>query len=783
MPAKTASSELFNRAMSDILRSRSGDSNSLVLLIKSDGKILDFLSIPDNRHTIIFQELLLKKDLNSFFDFSSVSGKAQESVLVQNKPFEWNFYDEFFTTLPLSKLFLRHVGKDQYIGHLTFYQYIPEFYGHNATILIFTHAHKDILLGYTPMALFQYFRPDYPSPTDLLGQPLNRILTPSPKEIQLNEAAGLGKNPFQDLKPRVQVDFSRPGDLEKIEFSHTDGFTWLSNQAAWENTSESIAFITLKTPVNSMQCDFALTVTLEGGDKNLPVITIGEQYFDENRLPDNHGYLAGPDYTKRQWALKRYGFMCTCTPMKAIDTGPHTLRLGKIGHTLVCTLDNVTVFTFFDNEYLHHEKTYLSLGLRNRCSTRLRGMQLEIRDHKSGQDRPDRSVVQIRTAPDRHYTLDRFYNFTLSQDRFHHVAGYFLSDISALQQKIQVLDTRVQHHARREKKLMAQLRREKLEDSLVGSSRTLAAIKQVAETVAPSSATVLIEGPTGAGKEVVARYIQAISPRKEKPFVKVDCATIPPNLIESHLFGHEKGAFTGAHERSIGMFEKAHTGTLFLDEVGNLTPEVQAKLLQFLNDFTVSRIGSSEPIKLDVRCIAASNIPLLEMVKSGRFREDLYYRINVIRIKVPSLRERKEDLTELCDHFIKQFNRENKKGIKGITPEALKIMESHTWPGNIRELRNAIHRAVLFSHGEFIEANAIHLQSGAAAPSPAPGRKPHSAFQMDLTDRDYVTSLLKEHAGRVNQVAAALGVSRMTLYRYLKKTGIDSKTFRRGFGQ
>ncbi len=246
-------------------------------------------------------------------------------------------------------------------------------------------------------------------------------------------------------------------------------------------------------------------------------------------------------------------------------------------------------------------------------------------------------------------------------------------------------------------------------DNIVGESPAMRRIFDIVRKVAPSNATVLILGETGTGKELIAEAIHRNSARKEGPFVKVNCAALPENLLESELFGHERGAFTGADRQRIGRFELANEGTLFLDEIGTMSLATQAKVLRVLQEREFERLGGTRTIRSDVRLIAATNRDLEEAIEAGEFREDLYYRLNVVTIRMPPLRERKEDIIPLATTFLERFARDMKKPLRGFSPGALRVLTRYNWPGNIRELENTIERAVLMSDGEIIEPRDIAL--------------------------------------------------------------------------
>src|SRR5438093_1097527 len=251
------------------------------------------------------------------------------------------------------------------------------------------------------------------------------------------------------------------------------------------------------------------------------------------------------------------------------------------------------------------------------------------------------------------------------------------------------------------KALRRQLREHGAFGSIIGNDAEMRKMYQVVEQAAPTSASVLITGESGTGKELVAQTIHQLSPRASFPFVAINCAAIPETLLESEIFGHEKGAFTGAAERRAGCFELADRGTLFLDEIGEMTPQTQVKLLRVLQERTFRRVGGRTEQSVDVRGLAATNIDPVEAVRSGKLREDLFYRLNVFSFRLPTLRERPDDLPLLVQAFINEFNARNQKSIAGVDHEALHILEQYTWPGNVRELRNVIERATILAPGPF----------------------------------------------------------------------------------
>jgi DNA-binding NtrC family response regulator len=302
---------------------------------------------------------------------------------------------------------------------------------------------------------------------------------------------------------------------------------------------------------------------------------------------------------------------------------------------------------------------------------------------------------------------------------------------------------------------------------LLASSARMRAIRRIIEEVASTNAAVLVRGESGVGKEVVARAIHAASPRHDQPFVKVNCAALPADLLESELFGHEKGAFTGAYRRKPGKFEFANKGTIFLDEIGDLPRALQAKLLHVLQDFEFSRIGGRELIRVDARVIAATNADLAAEVEAGRFRRDLLFRLNTVEIHLPSLRERREDIPLLAAHFLERIAGRYRKPIRGFEPAAMEQLLVHPWPGNVRELEHAVERAVLMATGDTIRVADLGLR-----PPSSGGGASLDELSLEEVERILIRKALDRYAGNVSQAAEALGLSRSALYRRFRRHGL-----------
>ena len=340
-------------------------------------------------------------------------------------------------------------------------------------------------------------------------------------------------------------------------------------------------------------------------------------------------------------------------------------------------------------------------------------------------------------------------------------------------------------------------------DDLIGSGPAMQMVKRLGERAARSSIPVLITGESGAGKEVIARAVHGCSDRSGRPFVAVNCGAIPENLVESILFGHEKGSFTGANEKHLGKFQEANGGALFLDEVGELPLDVQVKLLRALQESEIDPVGAKRPVKVDVRILSATNRDLSQAVAEGRFREDLYYRLNVFPIEAPALRHRREDIPALTETFIRRFNLEEGRRVAGASPETLALLCAFDWPGNVRQLENAVYRAIILADAPYLQPHDFPAISGLSLPpaaevaTPAPiqpspiptmselaAELPRNAPVQILDERGHLRTLedierdliqlaIEIYAGHMSEVARRLGIGRSTLYRKVREQGLE----------
>jgi DNA-binding NtrC family response regulator len=313
-----------------------------------------------------------------------------------------------------------------------------------------------------------------------------------------------------------------------------------------------------------------------------------------------------------------------------------------------------------------------------------------------------------------------------------------------------------------------------IDAEIISASAEMEAVKKMILKVARSSSTVLIRGESGTGKELIARAIHNQSPRVTEMFQAVNCAAINENLLESELFGHEKGSFTGAHAEKKGLFEVADRGTLFLDEIAELDIAMQAKLLRALQEREIRRVGGTRPIKIDVRVVAATNRDLRAMVADGRFRDDLYYRINVLSVDVPPLRERRDDIPVLINYFLKKHTRNTSRLVRGLTPETRKMMLDYSWPGNVRQLESAIERAILLCEGDLITVEDLPLEVRQESRPQAEGafKLPPEGISFEDVERDLITQAMEQSDYNITKAAKLLGLTFRTLQYRLEKFGI-----------
>jgi len=358
-------------------------------------------------------------------------------------------------------------------------------------------------------------------------------------------------------------------------------------------------------------------------------------------------------------------------------------------------------------------------------------------------------------------------------------AFYFVKKPFELEEITSLLDKAIEHgRLIRDYKRLQNIASEMYSFSgIIGRSKKMKEIFEIIKLVASTDVTVLIEGESGTGKELVARAIHVNSPRKDKNFVPVNCSALPETLLESELFGYKKGAFTGAATSKPGLFEEADGGTLFLDEIGSTSPAFQSKLLRVLEDGMFYHLGSTKPVKVDVRIITATNVPLEEAVQKNLFREDLFYRLNVVKLRLPPLRERRNDIPLLVNHFLEYYAKKHNKNIKGVSDKTLALLVNYHWPGNVRELENVIERAVILTTTDTIDEHLLPDKIDKADITPSETEIMNYEKAKEIFERNYLTNLLRHTKGNVSLAARIAGQARQNLYIKFKQLGINPKDF------
>ena len=398
----------------------------------------------------------------------------------------------------------------------------------------------------------------------------------------------------------------------------------------------------------------------------------------------------------------------------------------------------------------------LDLGLPPRAQGTEEGFSILREIHEA---EPATKVIVITGRDERGFALQ-----AVAQGAY----DYFCKPVQIDELKV-VLRRAFQLHGleRENRELQRRLGTQGIED-LIGASEAMQQVFAAVRKLAPTDAPVLVLGESGTGKELVARAIHRLGVRAEEPFVAINCGAIPENLLESELFGHEKGAFTGAHAQRKGRIELAHGGTLFLDEIGELPLALQVKLLRFLQEHKVQRVGGRQDVVVDARVISATNADLKAAMREGRFRDDLYYRVAVVTVPLPLLRDRGEDVFVLARTFLDREAAQTKKKISGFTPEALRAIEIHAWPGNVRELENRVRRAVVMADSPFVSPADLELEIGVGESAQSLGLRE----TRENVERDTIRKALARNRGNVSQTATELGISRPTLYGLMDKLGI-----------
>jgi DNA-binding NtrC family response regulator len=541
-------------------------------------------------------------------------------------------------------------------------------------------------------------------------------------------------------------------------------FSLESGTLSWKTPlSDQMRFLHVNIPLNHDRCDYQLSfkATLDQG--TFPCLITRAETINP---PDNFGFLFGPHPAGPALILKQSGITVQETRFPDINNMTEAqFSLEKRNNRMIYSVNGIPAITYLEEYQLPAVPgDHLAFLVRPGTACAVNNMRLFLSRPGETAIPPVFAVLKNRLG----------YKYRVHREPFEFGVrafyAYRLENVTSFEKKISQLkrERDLFHDSLRGREAMA---------AYVGQNARVVQIKDTLQTLSQSARSVLFTGETGTGKEVLANLFHALSGKARAPYVKVDCSTLPPTLLESELFGYEPGAFTGAASRHLGKFEQAQHGTLYLDEVSNISMETQAKLLGVLEDFRITRLGGNEPVQLDLAVVASSNRPLEALIKQNAFRPDLFYRLSRFRIDVPPLRERMDDIPHLARHFLDQANREYRKKVKGITEAGYKKLYSHTWPGNIRELKNVIFKAVLFTEARMIGPKDLDIIELGRGPAAVPGRALRYQGARDMT-RQGLEAALKQCRGNVFAVVEKLGVARGTVYNKMRKFGLDPDAFR-----
>lgn len=729
---------------------------NLHLFFDGQGRIRDLMAAENFPYPSLAAEFNMSRNIGEYFDFRanlprirklkrlfSIRGCEPEAELfvrlrILKNPVRPEDPEMFFTGLPIAVITICRVETGLYYGLLQLSRFLPNTFPQRPNGMLFIDK-SERLAGFNETFLGFFARAGM-RPEELLYKPVGEFLSPTPVRIQ---ADLIKKAPLPD--PHFMTVLYDGWQPQTIEAGRAD------------------SVITLPPDIDTRR-DFMVEMEFRPVCGSLPLLALGDKEMGRFG-PDVKGYLVGPHISGGQYAVKRKGVI-QWMEGTVERPGRVAYRLHKVGQAFILDVNNERKMSFCDLNFLHKTEGRLSLYIRNQSACRIEKVRILQETQVRRFSDAGQPITRLRTPGQEAFIVSPMDCPGLSSN-FPEVRAYSLDNVTEMQVRLERLEE--------ERRLY--LSTAGAVGQLVGESPRLAVVREIAGRVARSDATVLIQGETGTGKEVVASYIHRQSARENGPFVKVDCSTIPRELMESELFGHEKGAFTGAAERRLGHFERADQGTLFLDEIGNLSLTVQAKLLHFMQDRTVTRVGGRGPLRLDVRIIVASNVPLQELVGKGAFRQDLYYRIEVVTIDLPPLRERREDIPDLCRHFIRLLNNRYGRSVTDLSPAAYEKLFAWHWPGNIRELKNVLERAVIFSDDAVIPPERVTLSAARSAVEGGVSLKRKRPLKG--LDAAVLGDLFRRHGGVAAKAAAELGVSRRALYYRMKSLGLSAHSLRR----
>jgi DNA-binding NtrC family response regulator len=753
--------------------------NEILILLTSKGTIKD-LQIKDYQQSSwssydYYKKILPKTDIRDYYDLPKNKGikdiatpldKVESLIprtklfLTQNVFYSKNKYENhmtffnFYATLPYSRLYINYSDDIGFFGIIRFNELgtITDYYRASPIIVL---SNEGIMKGVNGVFL-DIFKAKNLSASDILDNSVDKYMRPSP----------------------FQAICGNPDDFNAI-LKEPWQFRYVMNKLSqsWQQVSLQPykGIIQLKEPLDNTEVDVKLEFEVTVKKGLLPSVILNGVKDYARFFPDYNGYQIGPDPGNPVFQFKKEGFVAFWADYKPVlSKGRHTVTIVRRNNYLAYFLDQKLMVGYRDPSPCTSEESFQYIHKRENDDIILHGLKVyTLPVHASSN--MDFNEVTFFTGKENAYRFQTMCNDSLrfGKELFY---AFILHDISFLKKNIALLQKARVHIARdRDKYKALALGEDAKQDLFIGENPDMLRLKKDARKVAASPMTVLVEGETGTGKEILAKYIHDNSPQRTGPFVKVDCSTLPGSLLESELFGVEKGAFTGAVERREGKLEAAKGGTLFLDELANLNAPTQAKFLNFLQDFTLERLGSTKKIKVETRLIAATNVPLKDLVDQGRFRHDLYYRLATVKFLLPPLRDRRDDITRLCTHFLKHYNEKFNRSIKGFTPAGFQRLMAYDWPGNVRELENVIQKAVLYCEKDVIDRDQIDLPLDQAKAVDQKEEIIIPKGDARAFTREHIVALLKRNNYIIERAAKAGNISRTTLFRKIKKFNIRTK--------
>ncbi|MBL8024944.1 MAG: sigma-54-dependent Fis family transcriptional regulator [Fibrobacteres bacterium] len=766
----------INSIISDLRHPVIQQLRDALFLVDEKGSILKHWNTSDDLPDSIAAILLEKKIITDIFDFDGIKDLRQLdfskgsyiSYATQDHFLHHIRSIGFYTRQPVVRLTLNPVNGDQFLASVSItksYKAASDPYGGG---LIWINAKNGKIEGISSV-IYSSLKSTFPKPYDLLGISAEEIISPTPEEIikgGLNASPAPSDDRFATIVTG-DMFLSRP---ELFEAEKTMPVSGDDRSLMWENKRGNYDFFRIKTPFAPLSQDFFLEIDFEIVKGRWPLFIFGIR--NPYVFPDAYGYTAGYMDNEEIFFFKKEGHKIEDSKISFYENSKSfKVRFIKNGQNIHLRVNGRIVLEYHDIDFIRVEQFYPYVGIRPESALKIKNFSVgyKKRDLKEDVREP---VIRLKAKDELYYTIKHINNYNVTSSTSL-IRSYALYNVTSFEKE--------------KKQLIAIISESGGGDySFVGSSSVLNTVRENARTAASSGATILIQGETGTGKEVLARYIHQHSPFAEGPFVKVDCSTLSPTIIESELFGHEKGSFTGASDRRKGRLEEADKGVLFLDEISNLSLDIQAKLLNFLQDFTVTRVGGAKTIKTSLQVVAASNIPLQVLVDKGLFRRDLFYRLNVFSFTLPPLRNRLEDLPVLCETFIRFFAARHNKDIKGIEGNTYRRLFDYSWPGNVRELKNVLQRAVVYCDGG--EITDEHLKLADSGISEVHHSSNHYVQSAEKTKRsnkpvevekERMEGLISEHKGNISKIAEALGVTRVTVYKLAKKHNIAIDDFRK----